>query len=221
MFRAIVSALLKAHGKPKRPPPKTLFAWILWENAAYLVDDERRRAVYDALAKQIGLRPQEILAAKKRDLIAAIEAGGMRPEQRADKLIEAAELAVELDVERLKKAPVADAKKQLKKFPGIGNPGAEKLLLLAADQPFLAPESNGLRVLNRLGFGEESKSYDRSYRSALEAVAPELGDDARWLADAHQLLRIHGQEICKRMRPACDACVVAKKCRYAASRRAT
>jgi hypothetical protein len=41
--------------------------------------------------------------------------------------------------------PQADAIRALKKFPAIGEPGAEKILLFAGKAPILALESNGLR----------------------------------------------------------------------------
>ena len=43
----------------------------------------------------------------------------------------------------------------LKKFPAIGDPGVDKILLLTRTEPVMALDSNGLRVLVRLGFGAE------------------------------------------------------------------
>jgi endonuclease-3 len=57
------------------------------------------------------------------------------------------------------KLPLPKAKKALQKFPGIGEPGAEKILLFTRTHPLMALESNGLRVLVRLGFGAEHKNY--------------------------------------------------------------
>jgi endonuclease-3 len=50
----------------------------------------------------------------------------------------------------LRAAP-GKARRALRSFPGIGEPGAEKILLFSGRQARLAPESNGLRVLVRLG----------------------------------------------------------------------
>ena len=100
------------------------------------------------------------------------------------------------------------------KFPGIGEPGTDKILLFCRALPVLALESNGLRVLLRLGFGKEDPNYAKSYRSAQEAVKKELNTDFGWLIRAHQLLRQHGQEICKRTRPICGECPLAKCCKF-------
>jgi hypothetical protein len=46
---------LQAHyGEPSPPAPKGPWEMILWENIAYLADDERRREALQALQKQIG-----------------------------------------------------------------------------------------------------------------------------------------------------------------------
>jgi hypothetical protein len=52
----------------------------------------------------------------------------------------------------------------------VGEPGAEKILLFAGRQALLAPESNGLRVLVRLGLVREEKSYAKTYAASREAA---------------------------------------------------
>src|SRR5262249_53606921 len=110
--------------------------------------------------------------------------------------------------------PPPKAKKALKKFPGIGDPGAEKILLFSRARPLLAMESNGLRVLVRLGFGEEQKNYSATYRAVQETLKDQLKQDFDWLIGAHQLMRQHGQELCRRTEPLCNACPLTKHCRY-------
>src|SRR5262249_58957930 len=88
----------------------------------------------------------------------------------------AAIVADDLDgeLEAIVRGPVDRAKRALRRFPSIGEPGAEKILLFAGAAPLLAPESNGLRVLGRLGLIREEKSYARMYAAArpLAAAAP-------------------------------------------------
>src|SRR2546422_8413212 len=50
-----------------------------------------------------------------------------------------------------------EANQLLQRFPGIGEPGADKILLFAGGQVSLGPDSNALRVLYRLGFGKQEK----------------------------------------------------------------
>jgi endonuclease-3 len=105
----------------------------------------------------------------------------------------------------------------MSKTRGIGEPGAEKILSFCRAHPIFALESHGLRVLLRLGFGKEQKNYASSYRSVQEAVAKGLKRDCDWLIRAHQLLRQHGQEICRRTHPDCPPCPLTKVCGYYAT----
>jgi endonuclease III len=102
----------------------------------------------------------------------------------------------------------------LKQFPNIGEPGAEKILMLCGVAVGLPLESNGLRVLVRVGYGREQKDYGRMYRSAEEALAPEIPRSANACARAFVLLREHGKEICKTNDPLCFRCPVLDLCGY-------
>ena len=115
------------------------------------------------------------------------------------------------------KDSLVQAKKTLRRFPTIGEPGAEKILMFAGRFPVLGLESNGLRVLLRLGFAQEQKNYSATYRGVQNAIAAELPKDCASLVAAHQLLRKHGQELCKRSRPLCDDCPLRASCAFAAS----
>ena len=74
--------------------------------------------------------------------------------------------------------------------------------------------ANGLRVLLRLGFGEQKKSYMVTYRAVQEAIHSQLKQDYDWLISAHVLLRQHGKELCKTNAPLCEKCPVRKSCAY-------
>jgi endonuclease III len=205
---------LAHYGKSK--PPKLTGPWemILWENVAYLADDDRREQAFKALKKQVGTKPEQILSAPREALL-EVTRHGIMPDQFAEKLRQCAKIALEEfdgDLRPILKWPMPKAKKALQKFPGIGEPGAEKILLFMRSQPLFALESNGLRVLVRLGFAEEQKNYATTYRLVQKAVAGELDKDFTWLIQAHHLLRRHGQELCKRTDPACEECPLAKDC---------
>ena len=134
---------------------------------------------------------------------------------RAAKVQRTAEIALDLGKEGFGVILGGDPKaavRLLKRFPNIGEPGAEKILLVAGRLKTLAPDSNGLRVLRRLGFGKDEKDYGRTYRAVREDVAPLLPDDFNWLVEAHLLLRRHGQETCRRSAPQCDRCPLRESC---------
>jgi endonuclease III len=208
---------LEAHfGKQKRPKLDGPWEMILWENVAYLADDDRRLRAFQILKKRIGTEPMQILSASNEALL-EVTRHGILSEQFAEKLRKCGKIALEEfdgDLRPVLKLPLSKAKKALQKFPGIGEPGAEKILLFTLTYAVLALESNGLRVLLRLGFGEEKKSYSTTYRLVQQAVKAELGEDFAWLIQAHLLLRRHGQELCRRSEPLCDDCPLARECDY-------
>lgn len=214
-LKEILKDLAATHGQPPPPVPRTPLEWVLWENVAYLVDDERRARAFQALGKRTGFDPARIASASAESLLEVTRLGGMHPEARVERLKEIAEIALELgggSLEALLALPEKQAAKALARFPSIGAPGAARILMACGSGSALALESNGLRVLLRLGFGMQSKDYARSYRSVQEALAAQLPRTPAARLSAHQLLRTHGQQLCKRTSPDCDACPLADRC---------
>ena len=215
-FSTLVDKLQQHYGDPAPPPSTDPLELIIWENIAYLASDERRAAAFAALKRDIGTRPEQILAAKHAAL-AGIGKAGILPDVSAEKLLMIAKIAYEEfdgDLRAVLKKPLPQAKKALKRFPSIGDPGAEKILLLTRSCPVMALDSNGLRVLCRMGFAEEQKNYSATYKSVQEALRQQLPRDYDSLIRAHQLLRQHGQELCKRSKPRCTECPVRNGCNY-------
>jgi endonuclease III len=219
----ILRRLRDAFGAPEPPAIRDPFAVVIWENCAYLVDDDKRAAVFRALERRVGVEPSAIASAPPALLGAILEPGGMRCGGRVEKIQRASAIAMKIGVEELRlsvKRTPEQARKLLKRFPGIGDPGADKILLLAGSKATFAPDSNALRVAQRLGYGEVARDYGRSYRSSVEAVAAELPADCKILLEAHGILRQHGQTICRRTAPRCEACPVTDRCRYYARHKA-
>ena len=223
-FRQIINKLKAHYGQPKPPQTCDPFELILLENIAYLADDARRAAAFEELSNSIGLQPVDILAAPLEKLNNVTRLGGIHAEHRAQRLKESAQIVLNDfsgDLATALKLPLPQALKALKQFPSIGEPGAEKILLFTKTYPILALESNGLRVLLRLGFGEEKKNYSATYKSVRQALENQLGDDCEFLVGAHLLLRQHGKTICKTNRPLCESCPIASLCDYYQSARIT
>lgn len=213
----LLSALRRFSGKPELPAATDPFEQILYENVAYLADDARRADAFRVLKEKVGLTPQRILDAPE-EMLREIGGRGILPAASAEKLRETARIVLEefggdLDGAVRKLAPL-EAKKALRRFPSIGEPGAEKILVFAGRLRALGLDSNGLRVLARLGYGREGRSYAATYRSAQEAAAPHLPAGRAALIEASQLLRRHGQTLCKTKNPLCDACPVRAECAW-------
>ena len=213
----VLDSLERLYGPPQPREPRDPFELVLWENVAYLTSDDRRQAAFAALRRQVGTTPEAILGAPSERLRAVSSGGGILADRCAAKLQRAAAIALRDfggDLGSLRQMPAAAALRALRKFPGIGEPGAAKVLLFAGIRPIFALESNGLRTLLRLGFGEEKKSYAGSYRSVQEATRQQVVEDCEWLIRAHHLLRRHGQELCRRSAPRCGDCPAAPRCAY-------
>ena len=149
----------------------------MWENACYLLPDERRAAVFQGLQKQVRLTPKAILKADPDILLALATMGGMRPKVRVFRWQEIARITLsqfDNDLDQILKLPYAQAKKALKQFPNIGDPGAEKILMFCGAAPGLPLEWNGLRVLTRAGYGRWQKSYAATYKSVQTALKGKL-----------------------------------------------
>ncbi len=222
-FAKLIASLKRRYGIPELPPAKGPFELVLWENAAYLLSDERRAAVLEGLRTQVGLDPHKIQSANRDTLLALAKQGGMRPETRVFRWLEIARISVDQfggDLASILKLSYKDALRALKQFPNIGEPGAEKILLYCGVGPGLPLDWNGSRVLLRMGYGRESsRNYGAQYRSIQEAVAKDLPKSAVALARAHLLLRQHGKEICRDKRPLCEECPVASLCPWPAKAR--
>jgi endonuclease-3 len=219
-FTQLIARLKRHYGEPELPPAKGPFELVMWENACYLLPDERRREVFEALRAQTGLTAAAIDAAPDKLLLPLAKRGGMRPETRVFRWRQIAAITLQQyagDLNPILKLPYAEAKKALKQFPNIGDPGAEKILLLCGVANGLPLESNGLRVLVRFGWGRSQKNYGATYKSVQEALKPQLPDSAARLTEAHLLLRTHGKSLCKDKGPQCFECPVSTECQYAQS----
>jgi endonuclease III len=203
-------------GPPERPPTADPFELVLLENVACLAKPERRREAFEELKRKVGTSPAA-LARASRAALERIASRGILPAAFAEKLRECARIVLEEfggDLAPALDGTVTAAKKALLRFPGIGEPGAEKILLFSGCRPFLAPDSNGLRVLIRLDFAREEKSYAKSYAAA-RAAAASLPARIPVLQEAHLLLQRHGQTLCRVNDPLCESCPLRKVCVYA------
>jgi endonuclease III len=219
-LQRVVSELAEFHGPRAAPAAKNAFELILWEKVAYLADDETRSRAFAALKRQVGTGPAAVATAKLSTLreIAAI-GGAVGVAERARRMQEAAQLVIgefDGDLDLVISKSSAAGRKALRRFYGVGEPGADKILLFTRSHAVLPLDSNGARVLVRVGYGTDHKNYSTMYRSVVDAARPEVAPTFDWLIDAHLLLRHHGQTICKTNTPRCEACVLRGDCAFAA-----
>jgi endonuclease III len=200
---------------------------ILYLNSGYPASDASCSKGFDALKHEIGVKPQEILAASNAKLAKLLRLGGIVPEQRAARVHEIArkvksefggDLKAELKKRLQEKYQTSkgthSVKKILREFPVIGEPSADKILLFSRLAPVAAVPSACLGVPMRLWFGKEGKSYAADYRKVREKLDRELPKTFEERQRAYLLLKKHGQEICKRSAPKCELCPLTAQCAY-------
>jgi endonuclease III len=220
--------LAELYGPLKAAGPSEPYEMIVYLNCGYPATDAKCAKGFDALKREVGVSPKEILAAPKAKLAKVTSPGGMMPELRAERLKEiarrvkdqfggdlAAVLKKWMQVE--KKEPgkgLRGAKKVLQEFPVIGEPSAEKILLFAKLAPVAAVPSAHLHVPIRIFFGEEGKNYAADYRKAREILSAGLPETFEARQRMYLLLKKHGQEICKRSTPKCEICPLTAHCAY-------
>ena len=191
---ALLDQLEQADGPPDPVPSANAWELVLAESVAYLVDHQRRWHALAELRTTVGLAPEQILAAPESVLRAIV----IGPGDRVQRLRRCAELAI--------------AGAPWRAYPGIGQPGQDRIDLFTGSRPVLALDANALRVLTRLGHGTKASSYAASYRQAQTAASAQLPATVPGLQRAHQLLRRHGQLTCRRKDPACPTCALAAAC---------
>jgi len=218
-LQRVVAALRKRYGKPVPPAAgRDPLALILWEMVAYLADDDTRRKAFEALRDRVGLAPQALLDAPLPVLTAICRMGGpVQPGERARRIkLIAALVADDFDgnLSQVLRWDYAKAARALRRFPSVGEPGADRILMLCGSHAVLGLDSNALRVLYRFGYGDETKNYTKTYRSSRDAASVELPKKAAVMAEASLLLREHGKETCKYTVPRCEECAVTAGCAW-------
>jgi endonuclease-3 len=224
----ILDQLERHYGEQVAVGPRAPYERILFVNCGYPATDASCTKGYEALKREVGTKPEEILAAPKEKLAKLMRLGGIVPELRAERLKTIARMVNELfggDLQRAlgkmmqdEKMPadkrIRRVKATLKEFPVIGEPGADKILLFARLAQVAAVPSACVAVPQRIRFGAEDKNYSAGYRAAQEAMSAELPETFDARQRAYLLLKRHGAEICKRTKPKCEICPVGGMCAY-------
>ena len=218
----LLDKLEKFYGKQEPCWPVDPYEFIVWWQCGYPASDAVCTKGWDKLKSEIGIEPQNLLATTTRQVALTLKRGGMLPELRAVRLMETAMRVRDQfggDLRAALTGPLSAARKTLKTFPGIADPGADRILLFAGIAPIAAVPSNATQVLVRVLNGQESENYVANYRQAQQAIEAGVLKTFDARTRAYLLVKHHGQEICKRTRPKCEECPVSANCAYFAGQR--
>ena len=218
--QGLLDKLEEAYGKQKPAWPVDPYEFIVWWNCGYPASDVACGRGWKKLKSEVGTDPPSLLAATSKKIASAVKGGGLIPELRASRLQEIAMRVKDGfggDLRAALAGSLSEARKILKMFPGIGDPGADRILLFAGIKPIAAVPSNCAQVLVRFLYGREGESYNVNYRQAQQAIAADVPESFEARMRAYLLLKHHGQEICKRSRPRCERCNVSSTCTFFAA----
>lgn len=210
---------LESHYGAQHPHwPTDPFQFLVWWHCGYPPSDERCDKGWEALNGEVGVTAEELVAARASRIARALKPGGMVPELRATRV-----KAIASRVQRefaghlrsvLAGLPVAKARALLKQFPGIADPGADRILLFAGLASPAAVPSSCPHVLVRIESGREPATYGAGYAQARQSLEQQLPATSAARMRAYLLLQVHGRSLCKRTNPRCDVCPVAASCAY-------
>jgi endonuclease-3 len=213
----LLDVLEKFYGLQEACWPADPYEFIVWWHCGYPASDATCTKGWEKLTREVGIEPADLLAATPGELASALKPGGMVPELRALRLKEIARrVKDELggDLRAALKGPIPDARRILKKFPGIADPGADRILLFAGIAPIAAVPSNCPQVLVRVQLGQERENYGVTYREAQQTITTDVPATFDARTRAYLLLKRHGQEICRRTKPKCAECPVNSNCSF-------
>jgi endonuclease III len=198
--------------------PTDPYLFLVWWHCGYPASDASCAKGWEALKRTAGTDPERILATEDGVLVSALKSGGMVPEVRAERLKEIAHRVLEEFGGDLKAAlhamPVAKARGVLKSFPGIADPGADRILLFAGIAPIAAAPSSSPQVVLRMQTGHVDDSYSRNYKQAQEIIEASIAPTFEARTRAFLILKRHGEQICKRSTPHCHECPIAGSCAF-------
>lgn len=120
--------------------------------------------------------------------------------QKARALVEAARAVL-----REHHGQVPESLDGLARLPGVGRKTAAVVLGNAFGVPAIAADVHVTRIAHRLGW--TAREHPREAESALSKRFP----PQHWVRLCHQLIRL-GRDCCRRLKPRCERCPVARWC---------
>src|SRR5438270_3271345 len=173
-LETILARLQKFYGALPSPPSDP-FILFVWEVLSVHSTPRKRDAALAALKRLRTLTPDAMWRTPQKHLETSVALAGPYLEQRLARLRTGVELFRRTPtLKAIIKGPLPAARRALKPFPILGEGGAHRMLLFAANHPVLPVDARVSRVLRRLGYGEAHADFKRTARSVQAAIAPEL-----------------------------------------------
>jgi endonuclease III len=211
-FEQILARLHSFYGALPAPP-RDPFVLFVWEVLSVHSTPRKRDGALAALRRIRALTPDAMWRAPQKKLEACVAIAGPYLEQRLERLRTGVDLFRRTPaLSAVIRGPLPAARRALKPFPTLGEGGASRMLLFAADHPVLPVDARVSRVARRLGYGEELTDFRKTSKSVQAAVAPELPAELDAYRRAYILLSHHGAATCTEPEPHCRVCPLLELC---------
>ena len=194
-------------------PPRDPFTLFVWEVLSVHSTPRKRDAALAALKRIRALTPDAMWRAAHAKLEASVGLAGPYAEQR----LRALKTGVDLfrrspALTAIIKGPLPAARRALKPFPQLGEAGAHRMLLFAADHPILPVDARVSRVGLRLGYGAPGDDFRKTSRAVQSGLTRELPHTVDAFRRAFQYLSHHGAATCTETDPHCHVCPLVSDC---------
>ena len=209
-LESLIDALQHFYGALPSPP-RDPFGLFVWEVLSVRSTPRKRDAAFGALRRIQALRPDAMSRAPQKKLEESVALAGPYAGQRLR--------ALRTGVDRFRRVPnlpnvirgpLPTTRRSLKGLPQMGEGGAYRMLLFAADHPVLPVDAPVSRVARRLGYGREHTDLTKNVRSVRDALVGELQGDAKTFRRAFLYLSNHGSATCTEREPHCAVCALLK-----------
>ena len=208
----IVDRLQKFYGG-LTPPPRDPFRLFVWEVLSVHSTPRKRDAALASLKRHRTLTPDAMWRAPQKKLEEAVATAGPYLEQRVKALRTGVDIFRRSPrLPEVIRGPLPAARRALKGLPQMGEAGAYRMLLFAADHPVLPVDARVSRVARRLGFGDAHKEFSRTARAVREAIAAQLPPRPDAYRRTFLYLNHHGATTCTEADPHCTVCPVLEGC---------
>jgi endonuclease-3 len=208
--KRITFLLEKRYGIPKKErrvdPLDTLIQTILSQNT----NDRNRDTAYQRLKNRFP-NWEDVLSAKAREVISAIQPGGLA-EQKARRIRELLHWIKRhegnMNLSFLREMSSEEIKKTIGHLKGIGPKTINCLLLFGLGREAFPVDTHVLRVGKRLGFIPEEIDAEKAH-GWMAPLVPKGKSMSLHLNLIH-----FGRSICKAKNPQCNICFLTKDCLY-------
>jgi endonuclease III len=194
-------------------PPADPFTLFVWEVLSVHSTPRKRDAALGAMKRVRALTPDAMWRVAQKKLEESVALAGPYLEQRVRAL------RTGVDVFRrtpklpsIIRGPLPAARRALKGLPQMGEAGAYRMLLFAADHPVLPVDARVSRVARRLGYGDAEGDFTRTARSIRRAVSGELPGTLEAYRWAFIYFDHHGAATCTESDPHCGICPLLRDC---------